>query len=79
MLNRRGEESASRRKATAFSGAVLYIAVDDAGALRERLVGKGYEPGPLEDQMYGLREFHLRDPDGYTLAVTSPLTATDPS
>lgn len=46
-----------------------YVYVDDVDLLYAELVERGAEivHGPVE-QGYGLREFRVRDPDGYILA-----------
>lgn len=53
--------------------ATQYIYVDDVDALWERLKDRiTAEWGP-EDMPYGLREFAIRDPDGYLLSFGAPL------
>ena len=52
---------------------MLYLTVEDAAALHEALSARGLQVGPLERQDYGLVEFQLRDPDGYEVAIGSPL------
>lgn len=76
MLNEHGEESTARRSGSRYRNAVLYFAVEDTAELHAKLSSKGFEPGELHDEEYGVREFGLRDPDGYELAFTSPLPAT---
>jgi catechol 2,3-dioxygenase-like lactoylglutathione lyase family enzyme len=51
-----------------------YIWVDEVDALHEELVSRGAEllHGPV-DQEYGLREIRVRDPNGYILAIGTPL------
>jgi catechol 2,3-dioxygenase-like lactoylglutathione lyase family enzyme len=46
-----------------------YFWVDDVEALHEELLGRSADllHGPV-DQVYGLRELRVRDPDGYILA-----------
>jgi catechol 2,3-dioxygenase-like lactoylglutathione lyase family enzyme len=50
-----------------------YVYVDDVEGLHAELVGRRAEVvhGPV-DQGYGLREFRIRDPDGYILAFGQP-------
>ncbi|MCX7890008.1 MAG: VOC family protein [Rhodobacteraceae bacterium] len=55
--------------------AVQYIRVDDALSLWDDLRDKvGAEWGP-EDFDYGMREFAIRDPDGYLLSFGQDLEA----
>src|SRR6185312_518582 len=55
--------------------ATQYIYVDDVnalwGTLKDRVTA---EWGP-EDMPYGMREFAIRDPDGYLLSFGEPLNA----
>jgi uncharacterized glyoxalase superfamily protein PhnB len=49
---------------------VTYLYVDDADAAYEELQGRGIETVDApEDKFYGLREFLIRDPDGYYYAI----------
>jgi catechol 2,3-dioxygenase-like lactoylglutathione lyase family enzyme len=53
--------------------ATQYIYVDDALALWETLKGRiSAEWGP-ETMPYGMREFAIRDPDGYLLSFGEPI------
>ena len=53
---------------------VTYFYVEDAGAVHTELKARGIEPMDApEDQFYGVREFLLRDPDGYYYAVAQTL------
>jgi len=55
--------------------ATQYIYVDDVSALWEGLEGRiAPEWGP-EDMPYGMREFAIRDPDGYLLSFGQPLSS----
>lgn len=51
-----------------------YLYVSDADALLAEFRAKGIEParGP-EDMPYGLRDFDVRDPDGYLICFGSDL------
>jgi catechol 2,3-dioxygenase-like lactoylglutathione lyase family enzyme len=72
MLNGRGAgEDARRRARPGHHDVVLYIGVDDVVPLHARLLADGLAPGEIHDEEYGLRQFSLRDPDGYELALTS--------
>lgn len=78
MLNRPEEiDSAGRAERPSYGDVVLYLTVENAAALHETLSAApgelGLRVGPLERQDYGLLEFQLRDPDGYEVAVGSPL------
>jgi hypothetical protein len=74
MVNKHGEGSERRLAERAdHRDIVLYIAVEDAAGLHARLLELHMNPGDLEKQEYGLMQFALYDPDGYELAVTSPL------
>ncbi len=76
MLNEHGEESEARRARQGHRDVVLYVSVDNADELHAHLLIKGLAPGDLNDEAYGVRQFALRDPDGYELAITSPFTAS---
>jgi uncharacterized glyoxalase superfamily protein PhnB len=69
-----GTEQRSGR--SSFSDGVLYFDVPDADALHVRLLELGFKPSEPFDAEYGLREFHMRDYDGYELAFTSPLRSS---
>ena len=55
--------------------ATQYIYVDDVDALWARLEGRVTAEWGPEDMSYGLREFAIRDPDGYLLSFGQPLSA----
>jgi len=56
------------RSATAAGGGWdVYLRVDDAVAAREGILAKGAGAGPIEDRVYGCREFVVTDPDGHVL------------
>lgn len=74
MLNRPDEtDSDARRKRPSYGDTLLYFYVPDAQAAHDELAERGYTPGPVEEQAYGVAEFTLRDPDGYELACGSLL------
>jgi uncharacterized glyoxalase superfamily protein PhnB len=73
MLNEHGEESAARRRRPTHCDVVLYFAIDSADELHRTLVAGGYSPGEVQEESYGVRQFALRDPDGYELAFTSAI------
>ncbi len=76
MLNEHGEERAARTARHGHRDVVLYVSVGNADELHAHLLAKGFAPGELNDEAYGLRQFQLRDPDGYEMAITSPLGGT---
>jgi uncharacterized glyoxalase superfamily protein PhnB len=49
-------------------GTCVYVYVDDVDALYAELVAKGVEQlDPVQDQVWGTREFAVTDPDNNTL------------
>ena len=44
---------------------------DDLEAYRDRLIGEGLEPGPIDDGPYGHHVFQINDPDETTITVYS--------
>jgi uncharacterized glyoxalase superfamily protein PhnB len=68
-----GADSSARRTRPTYGEALFYFHVLDAQAAHQELSGRGYAPGPLEEQPYGMLEFTLRDPDGYELAIASAI------
>lgn len=74
MLNAHGERSNHRRQCSdSHRDVVLYIGVTDLNEIWRQVDQKGYSPSPIEIEDYGLRQFGIRDLDGYEIAVTSPL------
>ena len=75
MINASGERATrgERSGARTYDDVVLYFSVDDVHKLHEGLRSRGYAPGPVERQDYGLDEFTMRDPDGYELGFGSPV------
>jgi uncharacterized glyoxalase superfamily protein PhnB len=70
------QERAGRGRRTdpqSYDDVVFYFTVDNAQEMRDALLRKGFNPGPLERQDYGVDEFTVRDPDGYELAFGSPI------
>jgi uncharacterized glyoxalase superfamily protein PhnB len=52
------------------AGAWMSIFVDDVDAVHERCVQEGLDVvKPPEDEPWGVREFHLRHPDGHVLRI----------
>jgi len=52
---------------------MLLFRVSSVHTLYNELRAKGLEPREPTSESYGLDEMHLRDPDGYWLAFSSPL------
>ena len=46
---------------------VYYFKPDDVKALHARMRARGLEASALYVTVYGMREFHMKDPDGRTL------------
>lgn len=63
MLNQR---EGTPVKPEDYEGIRLYWNPADIHALRERLIGLGYEVSELCDRDYGQTEFFLTDDDGYS-------------
>jgi hypothetical protein len=74
-LNRRAGTSAKPKD---FEGLRLYWAPSDIHALRERLVGLGFDPSEITNREYGQSEFQVTDDDGYThcFGVATPGSAS---
>ena len=52
----------------------LYIEVEDVRRLHDEVRAKGADiTMPLTDQFYGMREFAMRDPDGWVLMFAQPI------
>ena len=70
MLNEHGERSNERRQLSgSHHDVVLYIGVRDLDEIWRQLDLKGRSPSPIELEDYGLRQFGLRDLDGYELSL----------
>jgi len=59
--------------------ATQYFTVDDADALWESIKDHCEAEWGPEDMPYGLREFAVRDPNGYLLSFGSPISGRTPS
>jgi DNA-binding CsgD family transcriptional regulator/catechol 2,3-dioxygenase-like lactoylglutathione lyase family enzyme len=77
MLNQpSGHSLVERASRPAYRDAVVYLKVENAGelnAVHRRLGECGATPGACHDEIYGQREFIVRDPDGYEIALATPL------
>ena len=51
----------------------LYFYPDDVDALWEKMKDVATVVSPLEDMDYGMREFTIRDPNGYALNFGNPI------
>jgi len=62
-----------RKASQPGAGISMYLMVDDVDAYHDRVKGNGaapaYEP---KTQFYGIRDFPVSDPDGYSLVFYSP-------
>ena len=47
---------------------IFYFYPEDVASLYAQVVAAGYQPTPLIDTIYGMREFSLLDPDGHMLS-----------
>jgi predicted enzyme related to lactoylglutathione lyase len=57
-------------------GVHLYLTVDDVDGLYDKLKASGATiVREIETQYYGLREFIVADPDGYTWTINMPVNA----
>ena len=51
----------------------LYLQVENVDAIYEQLVARNIPTSAPETQWYGLREFSVRDPDGYHWILNHPV------
>jgi len=77
MLNEpSGSPLTDRTSRPAFRDAVVYLQVrstEELQTVHRRLAASSAKPGDCRDEAYGQREFTVRDPDGYELAVYARL------
>ncbi len=74
MLNEPDEISSDERHTRgSYRDAVFYFTVDNVDALHHQLKKSGITVGSLDDEHYGMREFYVRDPDGYELGFGTPV------
>jgi uncharacterized glyoxalase superfamily protein PhnB len=66
--------STHRRNRPGYGETVLYLFVESARDCHAALKAAGFAPGAVAVEPYGVEEFRLRDPDGYEIAIGSPLT-----
>lgn len=69
------KQSATRfREYPAGVGVQIYVQVPDVDAYHETIRGRGAKPlSAPKTQFYGIRDFHLDDPDGYRLVFHTPV------
>lgn len=65
--------SVHRRGRPSYGETVLYLYVDSARDWHAALKAQGIATGDVAAEPYGMEEFRLRDPDGYEIAIGSPL------
>lgn len=76
MLNARGGDPAPRRARPHYTEAVFYFGVPSVHDLVRDFRAKGLALPDPEREEYGLDEVVVRDPDGYEIAFTSPISAS---
>jgi catechol 2,3-dioxygenase-like lactoylglutathione lyase family enzyme len=75
MVHRPDDPGSARRRARpSYGETVLYLFVDSARDWHAALTAEGIEAGDVAVMPYGMEEFQMRDPDGYEIAIGSPLT-----
>ena len=57
-----------------YSDTVFYLTYPSAPEMHGRLSSRGMDVTDVEKQPYGIEEFYIRDPDGYEIAIGSPLS-----
>ena len=55
--------------------AIFYFYPDDVARLYAQVIAAGYNPTPIKDTIYGMREFSLQDPDGHLLSFGEDIDA----
>ncbi len=77
MLNQpSGQPLTDRADRPGYRDVVIYLRISSVGELdtiHRKLCESGARPGECQDETYGQREFIVRDPDGYELAIAAPL------
>lgn len=77
MLNQpSGDALEDRASRPTYRDAVVYLqleSTDELNAAHQRLREAGAAPSEPHDETYGVREFLVRDPDGYELGISTPL------
>jgi uncharacterized glyoxalase superfamily protein PhnB len=77
MLNAEYEDDKRRPEHDRPHGkdVTFYFYPKDAAALRETILRRGGRAGKMQETDYRHRQFHLKDPDGYTLCFSQELPA----
>jgi catechol 2,3-dioxygenase-like lactoylglutathione lyase family enzyme len=57
-----------------YSDTVFYLTYPSAPEMHGRLSSRGMNVSDVEKQPYGIEEFYVRDPDGYEIAIGSPIS-----
>lgn len=75
MLNEpHNADSHDRRNRQTYEEVVLYFTIEDVDSFHARLKNSGVAVGSLANEHYGMREFYVRDPDGYELGFGTPVS-----
>jgi|GEM_PF-699527 catechol 2,3-dioxygenase-like lactoylglutathione lyase family enzyme len=74
MVNEPGNvDSTKRRNRPAYEDAVLYFTVENVDLLHGQLDNSDGIIGEIWNHDYGMRDFYVRDPDGYELGFGTPI------
>ena len=75
LESRHGFENILRVPRATPPGATVsfYFHVEDVDALYTSIKGKVEQLVPMNETWYGMREFVIRDPDGYILSFATPV------
>jgi len=65
--------SDERRERGSYEETVFYFTVEDVDSLHKQLKEAGLSVSNVSNEHYGMREFYLRDPDGYELGFGMPI------
>jgi len=57
-----------------YSDTVFYLTYPSAREMHGRLSSRGMDVTDVQKQPYGIEEFYVRDPDGYEIAIGSPVS-----
>lgn len=75
MINESNDPGSSFRRARpSYGDAVIYLYVESARDCHDAVTAMGFASSDVTTETYGMEEFRLRDPDGYEIAIGSPLT-----
>jgi len=74
MLNAKDIISPEERQSRPhYADTVFYLTFPSAREMHGRLKSRGVEVTDVVKQPYGIEEFYVRDPDGYEIAIGSPI------